>query len=344
MAATFIAIDSGGTRTNSRVFVAEGEELERQFSCREALSGYLPPRDYAQTLSEILKNIEAYWVEYDLIGSPTYVFISAAGFSTSTRGLFSSVMEAVLAPALSQSIVTAGGANDAVTLLLGHGADGAVIAGTGSNVLVKNRADDLFQAGGHDWVACDYGSGFWLGLNGIRQAARDFEAGEPSVLLSRVEEQYGIDPDDESALIARFRSLAVGDSRMKAEIARFSASVCDAAELGDVAAQDVVKREAEDLADSFASAVRRRFSRDEIASGLNIVQCGGVLANDFYRQSFETHVQMRLSGIENGAIVHWQRVKNGLDATMILAKSLQQDPQGMLSVSSAHRPAVLRFR
>lgn len=343
MESTIIAIDSGGTRTNSRVYVAGGAGIE-SFSCRETLSGYLPPKDYAQTLRAILKNIEAFWLEHNLKGSSTYVFISAAGFSASTHSAFCSAMEEVLSSALGNSIITAAGANDAVTLLLGHNADGVVIAGTGSNVLVRNSAHDLFQSGGHDWVACDYGSGFWLGLHGIRQAARDFEAGERSELLSRVEEQYGLEPNDGPALIARFRSLAVGSSRMKAEIARFSTSVCDAAELGDVAAQDIVKREAEDLADSFASAIRRRFSRDEIATGLSIIQCGGVLADDFYRHSFETQVHMRLSGIEDGTQIDWMQVKNGLDATTILAESLPHQTQILQSVDLAHRPVVRTFR
>src|SRR5215472_18326584 len=59
------------------------------------------------------------------------------------------------------------------------------------------------------------GSGFWVGLNAIRAAYRDFASGTDSVLLQRFRQVYGIRNDDGRAFIAKLRDLAIADSNMK---------------------------------------------------------------------------------------------------------------------------------
>lgn len=345
MSACYLAIDSGGTRTNADLVIAvDGEDdIHRRFEVADALSGYLPPSQYPAMLRKILAPVEAYLQQRDEDdGLPIYVFIGAAGFAPSTRDRFAKALIDVMSEAFGGNVKVVGAANDAVTLLLGLGADGVVIAGTGSTVLVKNHEGDIHQAGGHDWVACDYGSGVWIGLNAIRRAAHDFEEGEQSVLLSRFEELFGIEQGDDEALIARFRSLAVADPRMKADIARFAFSVCAAAELGDIDAQDIVKAEAEELANSAASAIRRWLPRDVLTEGISLVQCGSVLANQFYQIAFEAQVGIRLlGGADKPTVIEWKRVGNLLDASMVLARRLETQPDSILDVASPFKPVAL---
>lgn len=345
MSACYVAIDSGGSRTNSElVIVRDGEEdIQRRFEVPDALSGYLPPAQYPAMLRKILAPVEAYLQQRDEDdGLPIHVFISAAGFSASTRDRFSRTLVDVMSDAFSGQVKSVGAANDGITLLLGLGADGVVISGTGSTVIIKSPDGQIHQTGGHDWVASDYGGGVWIGLKAIRRAARDFEEGAQTVLLSRFEELFGIDQEDAEALIARFRSLAVADPRMKADIARFAGSVCAAAELGDVDAQDIVKAEAEDLADATASALRRWLPRAMLSEGISLVQCGSVVANGFYQVAFESQVGIRLlGGADKPTSIEWTRVGNVLDAAMILARRVESDPNSILDVASSFKPVVL---
>ncbi len=234
------------------------------------------------------------------------MWISAAGYTEWTRSDLIRAMEDAL-PAVGE-VRAMGCANDGISALLGSRADGIVVAGTGSTAIIRSRAGEVVQAGGHEWVACDDGSGFWIGLHAIRAAYTDFASGSDSVLLQRFRQVYGIRSDDSRAFIAKLRDLAIADSNMKKEIARFAASVCDAAVRGDPAAQDIVKKHSEDLADVSASLVRRQFSGSDLASGISIIEVGGLLSNELYRSSFETQLELRLrTGFDERAIVTWQR-------------------------------------
>jgi N-acetylglucosamine kinase-like BadF-type ATPase len=209
-------------------------------------------------------------------------------------------------------------------------------------VVVRDGDGELFQAGGHEWVATDYGSGFWIGLQAIREAYRDLEDGNDSVLLQRMQQLYDVRSDDRWGLIEKVRELAVGDPNTKKEIAKFAASVCAAAERGDKAAQNIVKSEAESLADVTAKCFRRRFPTSKLTEGLKVVQCGSLLNNNFYRTSFETQLEMRLLMAGDGqAKFEWDRVVTATDAALQLAADLAAGNDAHLKLERAFRPIVL---
>ncbi|MDR1422300.1 MAG: hypothetical protein LBI64_05480 [Coriobacteriales bacterium] len=346
MNAAFIAVDSGGTRSHVKLTL-QGDDVNdiQLFEVPSTISGILPGSQYGQVLRDMLRPVEKYWIEHDPQDTDTYLFIGAAGYANSTRELFQDVLFDVLPTMLAGTIVTAGAVNDAVGLLLGYESDGAIIVGTGSNILVRSSDAKIYQVGGQDWVADDNGAGFWIGLRAIRKVSRAHAMGEQSVLLSRFEETYGITPDKERELFARFRSLAVADRNMKAGIARFAASVCAAAESGDAEAQDIVKLEAEDLADSAAIAIRRRFSKTEVSGGLRFVQCGNVLKNEFFRASFEAQLNMRLrSGDGEAANIEWLSVRDGIEGYDLLAKRLTGPVDDLLRIDLMYRPVILHFK
>jgi N-acetylglucosamine kinase-like BadF-type ATPase len=229
-------------------------------------------------------------------------------------------------------------------MLLGSGADGVVIAGTGSSVILRGRDGAISQAGGHEWVACDYGSAFWIGIQGIREAYRDFEAGQSSALLNRFCELYGIEEDDKFALLKKLRDLAVGDRDMKKDIARFAQYVCALAARGDESAQNLVKLEAEDLADVTATAARRHFARSELLEGIRVLQCGSLLSeSDFYRTSFETQLELRLLSDDAGkAKIEWERATTGAQHAVALARELVDDPSKCLDLDLFFRPVIVQ--
>ena len=338
-----VGIDSGGTRTNVEVLVESENGVEHKtYETTDSLSGTLAPDLIPEVLRKIFAPLEMHIEELNAVGLPVFAWFSAAGFSPWTRDDYAIGLDELVPDYLVGSLKTLGAANDAVSLLLGSGSDGVVIAGTGSNIMLQSKDGEIHQSGGHDWVACDYGSGFWIALRSIRQAYRDHEAGQESVLLHRFEEVYGIDPDDRRSLIAKLRDLSVSDRSMKKEIAKFAANVCAAAERGDAGAQNIVKAEAEDLADIMAGSLRRNFSSEELTQGIVLVQGGSVLDNDFYRVAFETQLDMRLRlGEDRNAQIEWQRVTTVGEAAINLARAISTDPTPLLKVDRSFRPAVV---
>ena len=318
--AAYVGVDSGGTRTNVAVRIV-GEKRPQTYEVPACLSGALPPELLATTMRTILGRLHR--VAAKLKDRPVYVWISAAGFTPWTHGAFREAMSMLIPDLLDGGIVRAAAANDGVSLLLGSDdADSVVIAGTGSTVITRSHDRSLRQSGGHEWVACDQGSGFWIALKGIRQAYKDFEAGfADSALLTRMCKMYGAVGD--RGVIERLRYLAVTTEDTKKEIARFAAEVCAAAERGDADAQDIVKDEAEELADLTAGALRRTLGTERLATGVTLVQCGSLLGNDFYRSLFDAHLRNRLRLHDNrDAQLTSHHVGVGLDAAVNLAQKL----------------------
>jgi N-acetylglucosamine kinase-like BadF-type ATPase len=342
----FVGVDSGGTRTNVQILEWEGTvEPPRvsSYEVSETLSGALQEGQIPGMLRSILAPLEmrAHEPPFDCL--PVHLWISAAGFAEWTRDRYVAALDELAPDLLGERIRSVGIANDAVSLLLGFRADGIVIAGTGSNVIIRGPGDVLYQSGGHEWVACDYGSGFWIGLRAIRAAYRDLEDGSRSVLLQRLREVYGVRPGDDRDLIHRLRDLAIGDENVKKEVARFAADVCHASERGDAAAQNIVKSEAEELADVTAGALRRTVSREQLEKGIRMVQCGSLIGHPFYRASFEAQLEMRLlSGTDKSVQFDWHRVITGSESAVRLAQDLLVDPDQYLGLDDAFRPAIVQ--
>jgi N-acetylglucosamine kinase-like BadF-type ATPase len=346
MTSVYIAIDSGGNRTNVSLRVENPGEppIRRGREIKEALSGYLSPSDYVPVLRDILAPLESAWRDLDLEGSDAYLFISAAGYAAWSRELFLGLIKEVIPSAFGGSVRAVGVANDSVTLLLGHASDGVVIAGTGSNVLVRAADGDIHQAGGNEWVASDTGAGFWIGLEAIRVVARALESGKDTTLLQRFCSEYHVSPDVDGEVIACFRKLAIADHDMKAEIAKFATSVCAAAQKGDEEAQRIVKSQAEDLAMSLATALRRRLAADDITDGLSIVLSGSVIGNPFYRSAFQSMVGLTLfSGTSTEDVIAWHEVGDGMEAAFALSKQLESNPSSLLDIGGQYMPLVLTY-
>lgn len=335
----YVGVDSGGTRTNVAVCIVapDGSAETRSYEVPESLGGALPVDLLPDTLWKILARLERMAAELE--GLPVHVWISAAGFTPWTRPEFLGALEDLVPRLLDGSVRRAAAANDGVSLLLGHNADCIVIAGTGSTVIVRSDGE-LHQSGGHEWVACDQGSGFWIALHGIRKAYKDLESGlVDSALLNRMRKMY--DAPDDRRVVEKMRYLAMTTEDTKKEIARFAGEVCDAAERGDADAQDIVKAEAEDLADLAAGALRRTFNRARLSSGVSLVQCGSILGNRFYREIFNAQLKNRLrSEDQREARLDCRQVTMGRDAAVRLAQDLSVEPSTFDRLGQDFAPAV----
>lgn len=350
----YVGVDSGGTLTNVDIVVraADGHERRKSYQAAECLSGALEhaliPKVLGRILARLPMELEELTSELEPVTSeklPTYVWVGAAGYTSWTRDEFTTALLDIR-PTIPGEVAAMGAANDAVTLLLASGADGIVIAGTGSNVILQSKDGTLHQAGGHDWVACDYGSGFWIGLEGIRRAFRDYEAGIDSTLLQRLRYTYGVrSPTDHRGLISKMRDLAIASPDLKREIARFTALVCSAAEKGDSASQNLVKNAAEELAEVAVVALRRWFSTEELASGVCLFLCGSVLNNKFYRDAFESQIRMRLRSSSGDQLpVAFESSLTGSDSCVKLASQLDRLAGETVRLPIDFRPSIVEFK
>jgi hypothetical protein len=83
------------------------------------------------------------------------------------------------------------------------------------------------------------------------------------------------------------------------------------------------------------------FASSELTQGLRAVQCGSLLANEFYRTSFEQQLAMRLRSADDAARLAWGRVSTGGDAAVALAKDLAIGAAAAyLRIDRMHRPAM----
>lgn len=144
-----------------------------------------------------------------------------------------------------------------------------VLAGTGSLACGANAAGDYVKVGGWGYLLGDEGSGYWLGLEGLRAVVRAADGrGAATSLSAALLERLGL--PDALALIAWLYRAAVPRN---AEAAALAALVLQQAEQGDTAASSIVEAAANELAQAARTAQRRL--NDE---PLPVAFAGGLLA------------------------------------------------------------------
>jgi N-acetylglucosamine kinase-like BadF-type ATPase len=119
----------------------------------------------------------------------------------------------------------------------------AVISGTGSHVFGVDLAGNSWRAGGWGHVLGDEGSGYWLGLHGLKAALNYRDASGPStVLLDAAQAEYELDG------IEDLPTVFYGKPLTKDEVARFAVQVERAAASGDEVARQLFEQAGRDLA------------------------------------------------------------------------------------------------
>lgn len=129
-----------------------------------------------------------------------------------------------------------------------------LIAGTGSIAARIDRHRQVATSGGYGWLLGDEGSAFWLGREAARETLHALEQGTPGDELagSVVETLLGAATDPETA---RKRLIATVNAAPPIRLAELAPLVTSAANAGDKAAIDIVRRAATLLVDT-AQATR----------------------------------------------------------------------------------------
>jgi glucosamine kinase len=127
-----------------------------------------------------------------------------------------------------------------------------VIAGTGSSAFGVNAEGKRYKALGWDYILADQGSGYWIGLEGVRAAIKAWDGRTAyTPLLEAMIEQYELDSAE--AMLAYAHSEAFDKPR----IARFAKQVSTCAvDKNDPIAQEILRRAGEELAQGVVAVIK----------------------------------------------------------------------------------------
>lgn len=143
------------------------------------------------------------------------------------------------------------------------------IAGTGSNTIGRAPDGSRESAGGWSSRLGDEGSGYWIGVNAVRQALRAHDRETPTRILARVGEIWGTKTLEDL--------VNLGDSMPGPDFAALAPAIGELAAEGDPVAQQIVKQAAEDLVE-FVLLVRAKLrQRHQLTEEVPVAWTGGVI-------------------------------------------------------------------
>ncbi len=266
MSTLLLGIDGGGTKTLALLANSDGTVLGRS----QAASSNYHKVGAPAALAALDEVIGAVFAAAHL--PPTPVAAICLGLSGVDRPEDLAVFRPWLAarhPGAASVIV-----NDAELVLAAGAPEGwgvAVICGTGSICVGRNRAGHSARADGWGNILGDEGSGFAMGLAALRAVMRAHDGRGPTTMLTQtVLAAWSLQRPEQ--LVQRVYT----EQASPMEIAALSVLVSQAAENGDPLALEIMARTARELAVSIQAVTRRLGLVDATPCGL----AGGVLTKN----------------------------------------------------------------
>jgi glucosamine kinase len=161
-----------------------------------------------------------------------------------------------------------------------------VISGTGSHVFGVNAAGESWRTGGWGHILGDEGSGYWIGLHGIKAALQYRDASGPqTALLDACVRFYAL------RAIEEMQDVFYSKPFTKGEVAAFAREVAAEADGGDGVARSLLERAGADLA-AQARAPVQVLGLGASEEKVVIALIGSVFAHaPLFRESFERAVR-----------------------------------------------------
>jgi glucosamine kinase len=255
-----LGIDGGGTRT--RASIVAGERV-----LAHAENGSIKRLRVGAEVAEA--NLRALLKEVYAQAGVTTVQAASVGVASATMpGVKEWIIEVFKDFGVARSEVV----GDEVIALDAafHGGPGILqIAGTGSNTIGRAPDGSRECVGGWSSRLGDRGSGYWIGLHGIRQALEAHDREEPTQILKKVGEIWGT-PTLEAL-------VNLGDSTPGPDFAALAPVISELALSGDPVAVKVLCQASDDLV-RFVLQVRDKLRRKHaIAGEVPVAWTGGVI-------------------------------------------------------------------
>ncbi len=279
----YLGIDGGGSKTTAVVFDENG------FFVKKAIGESI--NYYSVGLETARKNMNDIIVSLDF-GNYESVFIGMSALneranSETTNRFASGIIS-------SQKITMDSDLFVALEAMATEGECAVIISGTGSMAIMRNADGLISHAGGWGYILGDEGSGYVIGLEGIKAAIRSAEGGKKTELLSACLKHFGI--KDIYELIDLYYDKGVE----RKTTAAFAKSVLELSSTDQVSAE-IIEAQATDLAETAKALIKN----PECKTGL----WGGVFQNsELFRQKFTeksgfTKVSLLPLTPEQGAIL-----------------------------------------
>jgi glucosamine kinase len=258
--AVVLGIDGGGT--NTRAVIARGDVVLGRAKGGSIKRLRVGAEEAEANLRVLLRDV------LDAAGVAQVDAVSAGIASASLPGVSEWITEVFGEFGIRNSEVV-GDEVIALDAAFQGGAGILQIAGTGSNCIGRTATGERESAGGYSSTLGDEGSGYWIGLHGIRQALRAYDAGEPSVILKRVGAAWGTTTLEE--LVNHGNEVPGPDFSALAPI------ISTAAEEGDAVATRVLLQAAADLADYILLVRHKLRQRHGLVEEVPVAWTGSVL-------------------------------------------------------------------
>jgi N-acetylglucosamine kinase-like BadF-type ATPase len=266
MTSLLLGIDGGGTKTVALLANGDGVLLGRG----QAASSNYHKVGAAAALAALDEVITAAFAAAQLPSAP------AASICLGLSGVDRPEDLGVFRPWLAERHPNARSVivNDAELVLAAGAPEGwgvAVICGTGSICVGRNRTGHSARADGWGNILGDEGSGFAIGLAALRAVMRAYDGRGPTTALTQsVLAAWALERPEQ--LVQRVYT----EQATPMEIAALSVEVGQAAESGDSIALGIMAKAAHELANSVQAVIRRLEMAGEVPCGL----AGGVLTKN----------------------------------------------------------------
>ncbi len=261
----FLGIDGGGSKTTAVVFNEKGEFICSAYG--ESINYYSVGLEAARlAMKSIIENLSIKKFRCAVIGMSA---LNERATAAETDRFCSELID-------SESIIMDSDLFVALEAMDIDGECAAIISGTGSMAVCRNNDGSISHTGGWGYILGDEGSGYSIGLNGIKAAIRAAEnCGQETALLGECLKYFSI--NNIYDLIDLYYEKKV--SRKKT--AAFARLVSKCCEKDDAAAKIILEQEAEQLSQTALGLLKSK--NINIPIGL----WGGVFQNNmFFRNKF----------------------------------------------------------
>lgn len=276
----FLGVDGGGSKTTAVVFNEKGEFICS--ACGESINYYSVGLESARlAMKNITDNLRIKNFRCAVIGMSA---LNERATDEETARFCSGIIN-------SEQIIMDSDLFVALEAMDISGECAAIISGTGSMAVCRNSDGTISHTGGWGYILGDEGSGYTIGLDGIKSAIRAAENCAPeTALLSECLEYFSINNIYE--LIDLYYEKKV--SRKKT--AAFARIVSKCCENGDEVAKAILENEAKQLSQTALGLLKDK--NKDIEIGL----WGGVFQNNmFFRHEFAE--LMKLNGFCNVKLI-----------------------------------------
>lgn len=285
MARYVIGIDGGGTKTLGAIADEEGKIIA-QYEVGSTNHHSNPLEVVKANLGELISTLLA-----KAGVQATDVACVCSGMAGVDRPDDKALVKNMMAEFLPNALAVP--VNDGLIALVGgtmRAVGIIVISGTGSIAVGVNKHGVQGRAGGWGHILGDEGSGYMIGLRGLRAVCRAYDGRTgPTLLQEIVMKHFGFERPEQ---ILGWTKQVQGS---KTEIGALSRLVHEAHSRGDATAAQILREEAEELALAAAAVAKKLFADD---NDYEIVVGGGNLrkSRPFF-EMFQQAVAKRLPDI-----------------------------------------------